>query len=77
MLGLGTVRKLAKHAQHVNLKDIRDLVKKEESTLSNGDWNEWVKFSGDFQTLIARTSLLIRMYESPTHKCSLRSTHAD
>lgn len=42
MLELGTVRKLAKHAQHVNLKDIRDLVKKEESTLSNGDWNEWV-----------------------------------
>ena len=89
MLELGTVRKLAKHAKNVNLKDIRDLVKKEESALSNRDWKEWVKLSGDFhlklceinnnplvtnylQTLIARTSLLIRMYESPTHNsCSI------
>ena len=89
MLELGTVRKLAKHAKNVNLKDIRDLVKKEENALSNGDWKEWVKLSGDFhlklseinnnplvtnylQTLIARTSLLIRMYESPAHNsCSI------
>ncbi|TCB77236.1 GntR family transcriptional regulator [Acinetobacter sp. ANC 4173] len=89
MLELGTVRKLAKRAQNVNLQSVRELVKAEENALSDGNWKEWVKLSGDFhlklceinnnplvtnylQTLIARTSLLIRMYESPTHNsCSI------
>lgn len=89
MLELGTVRKLAKRAKNVNLQSVRELVKKEENALSDGNWKEWVKLSGDFhlklseinnnplvtnylQTLIARTSLLIRMYESPAHNsCSI------
>lgn len=89
MLELGTVRKLAKRAQNVNLQSVRELVKKEENALSDGNWKEWVKLSGDFhlklseinnnplvtnylQTLIARTSLLIRMYEPPAHNsCSI------
>ena len=89
MLELGTVRKLAKRAKNVNLQSVRELVRKEENALSDGNWKEWVKLSGDFhlklseinnnplvtnylQTLIARTSLLIRMYESPAHNsCSI------
>ena len=89
MLELGTVIKLAKRAKNVNLQSVRELVRKEENALSDGNWKEWVKLSGDFhlklseinnnplvtnylQTLIARTSLLIRMYESPAHNsCSI------
>ncbi|ANF83267.1 GntR family transcriptional regulator (plasmid) [Acinetobacter sp. NCu2D-2] len=94
MLELGTVKKLAKKSKSVNLKNIRELVKKEENALSNGNWQEWVKLSGDFhielcevnsnplvtsylQTLIARTSLLIRMYDTPTHhSCSVEEHKA-
>lgn len=92
MLELGTVKKLAKEAKTLNLKNIRELVRKEENALSNGNWQEWVKLSGDFhlelseinnnplvtnylQTLIARTSLLIRMYETPTHNCCSVEEH--
>lgn len=94
MLELGTVKKLTKKAKNINFTNIRALVSQEEAALSNGNWQEWVKLSGEFhlklsemnnnplvtsylQTLIARTSLLIRMYNSPLqHNCSVEEHSA-